>query len=112
LIAELCYIDGLVSTGNQIPYTILKINFPIKKIFSGNFINIFFYAVDKASIISLVATTELKRIHTAYTYCFVQRYFVHRLKVLNSQHYRRNDLTCFYFLLKFLMNGCFPGFIL
>ena len=25
----LCYMDGLVSTGNKFPYTILKINFAI-----------------------------------------------------------------------------------
>jgi hypothetical protein len=25
----LCYIDGLVSTGNKFPYTILKINFAL-----------------------------------------------------------------------------------
>jgi len=42
LTARLCYIDGLVSTGNQIPYTILKRNFPNRKIFSKFFINIFF----------------------------------------------------------------------
>ncbi len=39
---RLCYIDGLVSTGNQIPYTILKIIFPNEKIFHWFFINIFF----------------------------------------------------------------------
>ena len=27
----LCYIDGLVSTGNKFPYTILKINFALRK---------------------------------------------------------------------------------
>ncbi len=29
----LCYMDGLVSTGNKFPYTILKINSPNKKNF-------------------------------------------------------------------------------
>jgi hypothetical protein len=47
---RLCYIDGLVSTGNQIPYTILKIIFPNEKIFHWFFINIFFHAVDKGSL--------------------------------------------------------------
>lgn len=28
----LCYMDGLVSTGNKFPYTILKIIFAIRKI--------------------------------------------------------------------------------
>jgi len=46
---ELCYIDGLVSTGNQIPYTILEIIFPNQKIFLNYFINIFFSPVDKAT---------------------------------------------------------------
>ena len=36
----LCYMDGLVSTGNKFPYTILKIIFANKKIFSHFFINI------------------------------------------------------------------------
>jgi hypothetical protein len=27
----LCYIDGLVSTGKKFPYTILKINFALRK---------------------------------------------------------------------------------
>jgi hypothetical protein len=51
---RLCYIDGLVSTGNQIPYTILKIIFPNEKIFQWFFINIFFCAVDKGSLTHVV----------------------------------------------------------
>jgi hypothetical protein len=47
LIAELCYMDGLVSTGTKFPYTILKRIFPNKKKNRINFINIFFGAVDK-----------------------------------------------------------------
>jgi len=43
----LCYIDGLVSTGNQIPYTILKIIFANQKIFSNYFIHILNMPVDK-----------------------------------------------------------------
>jgi len=50
LTARLCYIDGLVSTGNQIPYTILKRIFPNRKIFLKFFINIFFYPVDKEPV--------------------------------------------------------------
>ncbi|HNA16606.1 MAG TPA: hypothetical protein PKG89_09285, partial [Ferruginibacter sp.] len=50
LTARLCYIDGLVSTGNKIPYTILKRNFSNRKIFSEYFINIFFLAVDKEPV--------------------------------------------------------------
>ena len=45
----LCYIDGLVSTGKKISYTILKIISPNKKIFSDYFINILEGAVDKAN---------------------------------------------------------------
>jgi len=52
LTARLCYIDGLVSTGNQIPYTILKRNFPNQKIFPEFFINIFFCPVDKEHFFS------------------------------------------------------------
>jgi hypothetical protein len=37
----LCYMDGLVSTGNKFPYTILKIIFTIRKNISIFFINIF-----------------------------------------------------------------------
>jgi hypothetical protein len=36
----LCYMDGLVSTGNKFPYTILKIIFAIRKNFTLFFINI------------------------------------------------------------------------
>jgi len=43
----LCYIDGLVSTGNKFPYTILKIIFANKKIFLVFFINILKLFVDK-----------------------------------------------------------------
>jgi len=55
---ELCYIDGLVSTGNQIPFTILKINFPNMKIFYNYFIHIFFYAVDKADAIFIYVPSD------------------------------------------------------
>ncbi len=44
----LCYIYGLVSTGNQIPFTILKIIFANEKIFTNYFIHILIKAVDKA----------------------------------------------------------------
>jgi len=33
------YIDGLVSTGNKFPYTILNIISTIQKLFTKNFIN-------------------------------------------------------------------------
>ena len=48
LMARLCYIDGLVSTGNQISYTILKRIFANIKLFLKNFIHIFFIAVDNS----------------------------------------------------------------
>ena len=41
--------DGLVSTGNQIPFTILEIIFPNEKNIDKYFINIFFMAVDKGA---------------------------------------------------------------
>ena len=41
------YMDGLVSTGNKFPYTILKRIFPNQKKFPKNFIHILFIAVDK-----------------------------------------------------------------
>jgi hypothetical protein len=50
LMARLCYIDGLVSTGNQIPYTILKRIFANIKLFPKNFINIFNTAVDNSGL--------------------------------------------------------------
>ncbi len=43
----LCYMDGLVSTGNKFPYTILKIIFAIRKKITLFFINIFKQVVDK-----------------------------------------------------------------
>jgi len=39
--------DGLVSTGKEFPYTILKIIFSNTKIFCNFFINILFRVVDK-----------------------------------------------------------------
>jgi hypothetical protein len=48
--ARLCYIDGLVSTGNQIPYTILKRIFANIKLFPKNFINILNCVVDNSSV--------------------------------------------------------------
>ena len=42
----LCYIDGLVSTGNKFPYTILKINFALRKNICNFFINILNLRVD------------------------------------------------------------------
>jgi hypothetical protein len=41
-----CYIDGLISTGNVIPYTILKIYFSNIKFFCNYFIHIFFCDVN------------------------------------------------------------------
>ena len=43
----LCYMDGLVSTGNKFPYTILKIIFAIRKEIILFFINILKWVVDK-----------------------------------------------------------------
>jgi hypothetical protein len=54
LIARLCYIDGLVSTGNQIPYTILKRIFANIKLFPKNFINIFYVAVDNRRAVLMI----------------------------------------------------------
>ena len=45
------YIDGLVSTGNKFPYTILKIIFTIRKKSFFFFINILKFAVDKRIIL-------------------------------------------------------------
>jgi hypothetical protein len=41
------YMDGLVSTGNKFPSTILVSFFPNQKIFSMFFINILFFRVEK-----------------------------------------------------------------
>ena len=41
------YIDGLVSTGKKFPYTILKINFALRKNICNFFINILKRCVDK-----------------------------------------------------------------
>ena len=41
------YMDGLVSTGNKFPNTILEIIFINQKIFSNYFINILILPVDK-----------------------------------------------------------------
>jgi hypothetical protein len=47
------YLDGLVSTGKQIPYTILKIIFPIRKNFPINFMHNFFSGVEKGFAVGL-----------------------------------------------------------
>ena len=44
--------DGLVSTGKQIPYTILKIIFANKKKNLNYFINILIWPVDKGTVFS------------------------------------------------------------
>jgi hypothetical protein len=46
----LCYMDGLVSTGNKFPYTILKIIFAIRKEIILFFINILKRVVDKVPL--------------------------------------------------------------
>jgi len=46
-IQEDYYMDGLVSTGNKFPYTILKRIFPFQKIFFIYFINIHFSVCGK-----------------------------------------------------------------
>ena len=45
--------DGLVSTGKQIPYAILKKKIAIPKIFYDYFINIFIWLVDKGMVFLL-----------------------------------------------------------
>lgn len=47
----LCYIDGLVSTGNKFPYTILKIILTIREKFMLFFINILKWVVDKVGLL-------------------------------------------------------------
>ena len=42
--------DGLVSTGNKFPYTILKIVFSNAKNFYNNFIHIFIFNVNKGIV--------------------------------------------------------------
>ena len=44
---ELSYMDGLVSTGNEFPFTILEIIFSLTKNFSNYFINILIGLVEK-----------------------------------------------------------------
>ena len=46
--------DGLVSTGNKFPYTILEIIFINQKIFPNYFINILAVAVDKRPFITIL----------------------------------------------------------
>jgi len=46
-VAGPCYMDGLVSTGKKIPYTIIKIIFFNVKDFTHYFINILIIVVDK-----------------------------------------------------------------
>ncbi|CAN5281041.1 hypothetical protein BH09BAC2_BH09BAC2_02610 [soil metagenome] len=46
--------DGLVSTGNKFPYTILKIIFTNMKKYSTFFINILFFHVDNCKRILLL----------------------------------------------------------
>ncbi|HAO46284.1 MAG TPA: hypothetical protein DCQ97_05125 [Chitinophagaceae bacterium] len=75
LTARLCYIDGLVSTGNQIPYTILKRNFSNRKKNPKYFINIFFWPVDKEAFSTHVSCTKTFRsITTMSTNLFDQQF--------------------------------------
>jgi hypothetical protein len=46
--------DGLVSTGNEFPYTILEINFINQKIFQDYFINILKVVVDKRTVLQVI----------------------------------------------------------
>ena len=48
--AELYYMDGLVSTGNKFPYTILKRNFANRKIIFQFLLTYFFYLWIRAYI--------------------------------------------------------------
>jgi len=48
--------DGLVSTGNKFPDTILVIIFSNKKNFSNYFIHIFHIAVDNDEVVVAIAT--------------------------------------------------------
>lgn len=50
--------DGLVSTGIQIPYTILKIIFANKKKNLKYFIHIFFDAVENGKIICMLSSNH------------------------------------------------------
>lgn len=52
------YIDGLVSTGNKFPYTILKIIFTIRKKTLLFFINILKMAVDKTTLLRTKIVTN------------------------------------------------------
>jgi hypothetical protein len=52
--------DGLVSTGNKFPYTILKIVFSNTKIFFHNFIHIFIFFVNKRLTTSKNKITDTK----------------------------------------------------
>ena len=47
-----CYVDGLVSTGNKFPYTILKRIFSFQKNFFIYFINIYFLTLWKRVVTS------------------------------------------------------------
>ncbi len=50
--------DGLVSTGKQIPYTILKNIFANRKIFFNYFINILIWLVDKAIVFFILVNKK------------------------------------------------------
>ena len=50
--------DGLVSTGNKFPDTILKIILAIQKIFGKNFIHILIIAVDKRCLLVMIKQHE------------------------------------------------------
>lgn len=56
------YMDGLVSTGNKFPNTILNINFANKKIFSINFINILFSAVDNRTHVIIIMADDFDEV--------------------------------------------------
>ncbi len=76
--------DGLVSTGNKFPYTILKINFFNQKIFSNYFINILNMPVDKRSRNHALQSVYIDyKIQLAINFLFT--YFFNSLETLASQ---------------------------
>ncbi len=96
------YMDGLVSTGNKLPNTILNIIFANKKIFLINFINIIFSPVDNRTSISFNLVNDFNEQY------FFQEWFVrfknHSHEMQCCQWFQQIGFLLFYFSKSWSMN--------
>ena len=83
--------DGLVSTGNKFPYTILKIIFSNRKFFMNYFINIFFSCVDKDSHFSMMQLDKVVRSCSCFSKLFLRRKYLMRKNTSVYSYFKTCD---------------------